>query len=226
MSDSFDKTPEDASSDRFTASGSGSSGGSVVELGIDYPGLVQDALRQVVRGALEQVAAEGLPGEHHFYVSFHTGHRGVGLSDGLRAQYPDEMTIVIQHDYRDLEVDEVGFDVTLRFGGVPQSLRIPFAALTSFFDPSVHFMLRFDGADFDGGDQSDDLNGDLGLDEALAAESGDGSPARIPTDVLREADVTSAPFRPRVVAADDGDEDDEDDTSAGEVVSFEAFRRK
>lgn len=228
MSDSFDKTPEDASSDRSAASGPGPADfkaadnhdRAVVDLDIDYPSFVQSALRRVVRDALAQVAEEGLPGEHHFYVSFRTGHSGVGLSDGLRAQYPDEMTIVLQHDFRGLEVDDVGFDVTLRFGGEHQSLRIPFDALTSFFDPSVHFMLQFDGAGFDGDDGDDEL------DEALASERRGGGPTRIPTDVLREADVASAPFRPKVVAVDDEDEADEDDAKAGEVVSIDAFRRK
>ena len=144
MSDSFDKTPEDAPGGRTVAPGAGDD---AFEYGIDYPGMVQEALRQVARKALTQVAEEGLPGAHHVYLSFRTGHPGVGLSEGLRAQYPDEMTIVLQHDFRYLEVDDVGFDVTLRFGGVPQGLRIPFTALTSFFDPSVHFLLRFDGAD-------------------------------------------------------------------------------
>jgi hypothetical protein len=110
---------------------------------IGYGRLVQQALRGVVRSALQHAAGEGLPGEHHFYVSFRTGAEGVALPAGLAAQFPDEMTLILQHQFWNLEVHERAFSVTLRFGGQPERLTIPFEALTSFVDPSVEFALRF-----------------------------------------------------------------------------------
>lgn len=117
-----------------------------------YDRLTQTALRGVVRAALTRAAESGLPGAHHFFITFRTDARGVDLDDSLRAEYPQDMTIVIQHQFQDLEVDDVGFEVTLRFKGVPKWMRIPFAAVTMFHDPSVNFALRFivDEAEIEG----------------------------------------------------------------------------
>lgn len=108
-----------------------------------YDLMVEDALRGVVRVALQQVVAEGLPGEHHFYITFQTKHPGVQIADRLRARYPDEMTIVLQHRFWDLKVEEEHFEVTLTFGDIAENLVIPFDALTGFADPSVRFGLQF-----------------------------------------------------------------------------------
>ncbi len=110
---------------------------------IGYGRLVQEALRGVARGALRHAAREGLPGEHHFYLTFRTRAEGVVLPPRVAAQFPDEMTVVLQHQFWNLEVDEPSFSVTLRFGGQPERLTVPFAALTSFVDPSVEFGLSF-----------------------------------------------------------------------------------
>lgn len=91
-------------------------------------------------------AREGLHGEHHFYLSFQTGHPGVSISPALRARHPEEMTVVLQHQYWDLAVGEDAFSVTLRFGGAPERLHVPFSALTAFADPGSEFGLRFDGS--------------------------------------------------------------------------------
>jgi uncharacterized protein len=112
---------------------------------LDYSLLVREALLEVPRKALRQVAREGLPGEHHFYLSFRTDHPGVSVSPGLLARHPREMTIVIQHQYWDLAVGDEAFSVTLRFGGTPERLHVPFVALTAFADPTAEFGLRFDG---------------------------------------------------------------------------------
>ncbi len=112
---------------------------------LDYDYLAQRALRRIVRDVLETTRDLGRsPGEHHFYIEFLTGAPGVGIPDHLRATYPDRMTIVLQHQFDDLIVDEKGFAVTLWFKGRQARLSIPYAAVTSFADPSVQFGLRFD----------------------------------------------------------------------------------
>jgi hypothetical protein len=114
---------------------------------LDYARLVREALRDVPRQALRLVASEGLPGEHHFYVTFRTSHPGVAISPGLHARYPEEMTIVLQYEYRDLAVGEEAFSVTLRFGGAPERLHVPFAALVAFADPAAQFGVRFEAGE-------------------------------------------------------------------------------
>ena len=110
-----------------------------------YDAMAQDALRGVVRAALKRAAAPGgLPGEHHFYITFKTRAPGVSGPAEVLAKYPDEMTIVLQHQYDDLAPGETFFSVTLRFGGVPRTLSIPYAAVSRFMDPSVQFILQFD----------------------------------------------------------------------------------
>src|SRR5262245_23395029 len=111
---------------------------------IRYDILAQEALRGVVRQVLADAAKNGLPGEHHFYISFDTRADGVRLSTRMLAQYPEDMTIVLQHQFWDLVVTEAGFEVGLSFGGIPERLAIPFAAVKGFFDPSVEFGLRFE----------------------------------------------------------------------------------
>ena len=108
-----------------------------------YDKMVEAALRGVVRTALRQVTEIGLPGNHHFYLTFRTGHRGVRIPDYLRSQYPGEMTIVLQYQFFGLEVTEDLFSVTLSFNNVHERLTVPFAAITTFADPSVNFALQF-----------------------------------------------------------------------------------
>ncbi len=110
-----------------------------------YDVMAQDALRGVVRAALKRAAVPGgLPGDHHFYITFKTQAPGVSGPAEVLAKYPDEMTIVLQHQYDDLAPGETFFSVSLRFGGVPRTLSIPYAAVTRFMDPSVQFLLQFD----------------------------------------------------------------------------------
>lgn len=115
---------------------------------IDYESLAQDAMRGVVRAVLARTAKSGLPGDHHFYISFDTQAPGVGLSKRLRDKYPEEMTIVLQHRFWDLTVTEDRFEVKLTFDGIPERLVVPFAALKIFFDPSVRYGLQFEAPDF------------------------------------------------------------------------------
>ena len=111
---------------------------------IRYDLLVQDALKNVVRKVLGDAIRDGLPGEHHFYISFKTEFPGVRLSTRMREKYPQDMTIVLQHQFWDLSVTEHAIEVGLSFSGVPERLLIPFDALTGFFDPSVQFGLKFE----------------------------------------------------------------------------------
>jgi uncharacterized protein len=110
----------------------------------DYPKMVETALRGVMREALARTAREGLPGDHHFYVTFRTHAPGVGIPAHLLGKFPDEMTIVLQHQFRALEVAEDAFSVNLSFQSRSERLRIPFAAVTTFADPSVNFGLQFE----------------------------------------------------------------------------------
>ena len=112
----------------------------------DYPKMVETALRGVVREALARAQREGLRGAHHFYLSFHTGAAGVAIPNYLLTKYPEEMTIVLQHQFWGLEVRDQDFSVTLSFHNRPEQLTIPFAAVASFADPSVNFALQFEVA--------------------------------------------------------------------------------
>jgi hypothetical protein len=114
---------------------------------IRYDVLARDALREVLRRVLTDAAEHGLPGEHHFYITFLSRAEGVKLSPRLLAQYPEEMTIILQHQFWDLVVTEDRFEVGLSFGGIPERLVVPFAAIKSFLDPSVQFGLQFEPSD-------------------------------------------------------------------------------
>lgn len=110
-----------------------------------YEQLAQDALRGVIRAALERAAGpDGIPGAHHFYITFATRAAGVSLPPDILAKYPEEMTVVLQHQYWDLAVEPDLFSVMLKFGGMPKVLTVPFNAVTRFYDPSVQFLLQFE----------------------------------------------------------------------------------
>ena len=121
---------------------------------IDYGNLMHTAMRSLIKTVLEQVAEDGLPGAHHFFITFDTTHEDVQMADWLRDRYPDEMTVVMQHWFDNLVVDEDGFGVTLNFGDAPEPLYIPYEALKTFVDPSVEFGLRFETTSED--DDADD----------------------------------------------------------------------
>lgn len=112
--------------------------------GINYGQLMQKALRHFLADVLTQVAREGLPGKHHFFITFDTTHPGVDMADSLRERYPEEMTIVLQEWFQDLAVMKDRFSVTLNFGNVPEPIVVPFDAIKTFVDPSVEFGLKFD----------------------------------------------------------------------------------
>lgn len=138
-----------------------------------YDILTQEALRGVVRKVLAEVAKTGLPGDHHFFISFVTRAPGVRLSEKLLGQYDKEMTIVIQNQYWDLKVSETGFEVGLSFDGIPETLVIPFSAVKGFFDPSVQFGMQFDPATAPGAAVAE-AKADASL-ESTASSSEDGA---------------------------------------------------
>ncbi|MBT5434008.1 MAG: ClpXP protease specificity-enhancing factor SspB [Alphaproteobacteria bacterium] len=110
---------------------------------LNYDFMVDDALRSVMVSALRLVEHQGLPGDHHFYITFRTDHPKAGVGGDLRAKYPEEITVVMQHQFWDLVVDDKGFQIGLSFNQMPQLLYVPYAAVTSFVDPSVKFGLQF-----------------------------------------------------------------------------------
>lgn len=127
---------------------------------IDYGNLMHRAMRGLIQTVLRDVAMNGLPGSHHFFITFDTTHPGVEMADWLRSRYPAEMTVVIQHWYENLDVIDDGFSITLNFGNQPEPLVIPFDSVRTFVDPSVEFGLRFETHVEDDEDSDDDDDGD------------------------------------------------------------------
>jgi hypothetical protein len=144
---------------------------------IGYNHLVETALRQVVQDVVRRVAERGLPGEHHFYLTFRTDHPDVELSPALRARYPNEMTVVLQHQFWDLVVDDEGFAVSLSFSGVSERLRVGWSAVKVFADPTVEFGLQFsvpepdaDAPDAKQADTASDRQADAGSAEVVTLD--------------------------------------------------------
>jgi hypothetical protein len=123
---------------------------------IDYGNLMHKAMRGLIQTVLNDVAANGLPGAHHFFITFDTTVDGVEMADWLRARYPGEMTVVVQHWFDDLKVTNEGFAITLNFGNNPERIKIPFDALRTFVDPSVEFGLRFETHEEEDDEEDDD----------------------------------------------------------------------
>ena len=143
---------------------------------LDYQRMVQHALRGVLREALEVAAEEGLPGEHHFYLSFRADAPGVVVPPFLRERFPEEITVVIQHQYWDLYVDDEGFSVTLAFEASRQRLGVPWDAVTAFVDPAAEFALRFAPADGDEGEEAEEDAEEGG--EAPEGETAEDAPGK------------------------------------------------
>ena len=192
---------------------------------IRYDLLTQQALRGVVRSVLTDTAKKGLPGDHHFYISFDTLADGVHLSDRLRAQYPDEMTIILQHQFWDLKVGEEEFEVGLSFGGIPERLTVPFEAINGFFDPSVQFGLQFEEVT-----ESEERPAPANMQEPLTTSSKKKRPPSS-TPVPATASDPAAPTRPPAAVArrekpEKTEKPEKPTNGGGEVVRLDRFRKK
>ncbi|MEO9821381.1 MAG: ClpXP protease specificity-enhancing factor SspB [Paracoccaceae bacterium] len=163
---------------------------------IDYGNLMHEAMRGLIRKVLDDVAANGLPGAHHFFITFDTSHPDAELADWLSDRYPGEMTVVMQHWYDNLDVRDDGFGVSLNFGEAPEPLYIPYDAIKTFVDPSVEFGLRFETQDED----------EAADDDLVSVEQDDEL-----TDEVLDADA-------------EPDADDDADADA-QVVSLDSFRK-
>lgn len=174
-----------------------------------YDLMIESALRDVVRETLSTVAKNGLPGEHHFYITFLTHFPGVEIPDYLKKQYPEEMTIVLQYQFFGLKLDEDGFSVMLSFNNVKERLHIPLEAITTFADPSVNFALQFQtgGEEIEDGEEAEVGNDDevqpKGDDKPIKGKGAKGKAAK-----------------------DGKDEKDGKEKKAGEVISLDMFRKK
>ena len=144
---------------------------------IDYGNLMHRAMRGLIQDVLQDVADNGLPGQHHFFITFDTMHPDVEIADWLSDRYPNEMTVVMQHWYDNLDVSDEGFSVTLSFGDSPESLYIPYDAIRTFVDPSVEFGLRFETQE-DEGDDDDGSEDDPEPDADTPPDGEDGDPHR------------------------------------------------
>ncbi len=175
---------------------------------IGYQALLDAALRGVVRDALHRIEKQGLIGNHHFYLTFKTGFPGVDIPSFLTEQYPDEMTIILQHQFWGLKVHDDSFEVALTFRKLPATLSIPFQALTKFFDPGVPFGLEF------------------------KTQDADGKPAKSTEPPLHSAtEATPMPSKPAAKPETEGEATEdvpsaEKPAAAGEVVSLDSFRKK
>ena len=181
---------------------------------IRYDILAQAALRGVVRTVLADAAKKGLPGEHHFKITFNTTAPGVRLSERMRARYPKDMTIVLQHQFWDLAVTEQAFEVGLSFGGVPERVVVPFEAVTAFYDPAVQFGFQFETIDGTAEPEADE-----GSTRAETMEKMEKAPAAIRAVADdKRPEALPGPSEAATAAPDQG--------PGGEVVRLDRFRKK
>jgi hypothetical protein len=177
-----------------------------------YDLMIEAALRDVVRETLSTVSQNGLPGEHHFYITFLTNFPGVEIPDYLRKQYPDEMTIVLQYQFFGLKLDDDSFTVTLSFNNVKERLIIPIEAITTFADPSVNFALQFQSGQEDDGEETD--------------EQDNVTPKSSNTDIKEGGDDTGGGGKGKSKSKKDKDKDKDKEEKRGEVISLDMFRKK
>jgi uncharacterized protein len=189
---------------------------------IRYDLLAQEALRGVVQRVLTDVAKNGFPGEHHLYITFDTRAAGVQVSPRLHELYPEDMTIVLQHQFWDLIVNEEGFEVGLSFKGVPERLGVPFSAIKGFFDPSVQFGLKFEVA-AEAAEEASPASTDAPAPLPAPAETKPARQAR-PKAAKPTPEPASAPAPTEAGKSEDGEGPDR--PAGAEVVRLDRFRKK
>lgn len=180
-----------------------------------YDTLTENAMRSVIRAALSRVAEDGVPGAHHFFITFDTNFEGVGMAERLRSAHPAAMTIVLQHQFRDLTVNDHAFSVELSFNQIPERLVIPFDAIISFFDPAVEFGLRFSHPEADL--TADGIDGNDGISSTRDTPDFDG------TTATPEGEKAGA--QPKD-GAKNGSDHSSDDPADDNIVSIDSFRKK
>jgi hypothetical protein len=188
---------------------------------IRYDLQVQDALRGVVRKVLADAARDGLPGDHHFYITFRTHAPGVKLSNRLREQYPEEMTIILQYQFWDLKVDELGFEVGLHFKNVPERLVVPYEAIAGFYDPSVQFGLKFESQDES---EEDEIEGEDDEPTINLGPIANAPRPLLPRELEKKPEQKLAPAAEKSAAP--AEAGDRAGGEAAKVVSIDAFRKK
>jgi hypothetical protein len=195
---------------------------------IRYDLLTQQALRSVVRSVLSDAAKKGLPGDHHFYISFDTRAPGVHLSSRLRAQYPEEMTIILQHQFWDLKIADDGFEVGLSFGGITEKVGVPFEAVKGFFDPSVQFGLQFEevveGEQQPAAGESKPASNKKRSSAAPTITVAAAPP--VPAGKAPEANKTEKPEKPEKTEKPESPDKPDKPTGGAEVVRLDRFRKK
>ena len=182
----------------------------ISESELRYDHMVEKALLNVVRESLEYAAENGLPGDHHFYITFKTAHEGVIIPDHLKARYPGEMTIILQYQFWDLEVGKDGFSITLSFSDVPERMSIPYSAIVAFADPSVRFGLQFDITNGDSEDFDEELEDLEDLIEDYDEDGFEGS------ETIANADASPSEIAAKKKQAESGDN----------IVTLDTFRKK
>ena len=184
---------------------------------MNYEQMTQLALRGVVRDAVRRVIREdGLPGAHHFYITFLTRYPGVEIDEGLAAKYPEEITIVLEHQYWDLSAHETEFEVTLKFGGIPKYLKVPYHAITRFHDPSVGFALQFDPPP------------EIEAPEPVAqlAPVTKAEPTKALGKPAKKTIAKKAPAKKKKTKTSGKEEDNKPGNDSDKVVSLDSFRKK
>lgn len=186
---------------------------------IRYDVLAQEAMRSVVKKVLNEVVRAGLPGEHHFYITFNTEMPGVRISSKLKERYPEEMTIVVQHQFWDLEVNAQSFEISLAFSGIPEKLVVPYSAIKSFVDPSVQFALQFDIVDEHLSELTEDDEEDSGKRKSASL---------IFADEIMTAEKQAEDNLEEVLEKNSETQQDDEsgETGTADVVSLDAFRKK
>ncbi|MEN5276422.1 SspB family protein [Brucella sp. TWI432] len=187
---------------------------------IRYDILAQEALRGVIRKVLAEVATTGLPGNHHFFITFLTGAPGVRISSRLKEKYPEQMTVVLQHQFWDMLVTDQLFEIGLSFGDVPEKLTIPFSAIRGFYDPSVNFELEFDVSVVQPTSDNDEGSNISSIELISAEETSAKKPKSKPRKTAAEKAESAAKDK------EDADGDDTEPKPSADVVSLDSFRKK